>query len=267
MTIVLVHPHPDDEAILTGGLVLHAHVRRRRVVLVTATHGEEGSRRPPGPTDLSSSLAAVRTRELSRACTLLGVDRQVTLGFRDSGLRPPPHGRAAGAFSAVPLHVAAAPIAQILREERPELVVTATPDGTYGHPDHVRACEATMAALDQLRSEGWAPTTVAMVAFPHGLAALLVHGILAFGLRPSGWLLREGSVSGVPGSSTRFILLGSLMPRKRAAVLAHQSQLRGWLGLALRLRPLCRLVFGVERYAVASSPAGAVEPRRLFSYV
>lgn len=264
MTILLVHPHPDDEAILTGGLILQAHAVRRRVVLVTATRGEEGGAAPAATPGGTSTLASIRTRELAEACTLLGVDRQVFLGFRDSGTAGLP---AAPAFSAVPLSQAAAAIAEVLREERPDVVVTATPDGTYGHPDHVRAHDATMAALDRLRLEGWTPATIAMVAFPRGVAALVVHAVLAFGLRPSGWLLREGSVSGLPGTTVRYAPLGGLLPRKRSAMLAHQSQLRGRLGVIVRQPALCRLVFGVERYLVAGSPAGEREARTLFASV
>ena len=264
MTILLVHPHPDDEAILTGGLILQARARGRRVVLVTATRGEEGGAGVPGD---SSSLTSVRTHELAEACAVLGIDRQVFLGFRDSGVRRLPASLAGGAFSAVPLGEAAAPIADVLREERPQVVVTATPDGTYGHPDHIRAHDATFAALDQLRLEGWAPDTVAMVAFPRGVAALVVHAVLAFGLRPSGWLLREARAGGLPGTTVRYAPLGDLLPRKRAAMLAHQSQLRGRLGLMVRQPPLCRLVFGVERYLVAGSPAGEREASRLFAHV
>ena len=267
MTIVLVHPHPDDEAILTGGLILQAHARGRRVVLATATRGEEGGGPREPRLDSSASVASIRTRELELAGELLGVDRQVFLGFRDSGLNPAASALAADAFSAVPLAEAAAPLIELLREERPELVVTATPDGTYGHPDHVRAHDATMAAVDQLRSEGWSPATVAMVAFPHGVAALLVHGLLAFGLRPSGWLLAESSAAGVPGTTVRYTVLGDRMEQKRAAMLAHQSQLRGGIGIIVRIPPLCRLVFGVERYQVAGTPAEAIESRNLFAQV
>lgn len=264
MTVLLVHPHPDDESILTGGLILQAHARHRRVVLVTATRGEEGGGPRAGTPGDGSSLASVRTRELDQARTVLGVDRQVWLGFRDSGVGPAmgPH-----AFSAVPLAEAADPIADALRDERPEVVVTATPDGTYGHPDHVRAHDATLAALDQLRLEGWAPDTIAMVAFPRGVAALVVHAVLAFGLRPSGWLLREASSSELPGTAVRFLPLDDLLPRKRQAMLAHQSQLRGRLRVIVRQPALCRLVFGVERYLVAGRAAGELEDRTLFAHV
>lgn len=263
MTVLFVHPHPDDETFLTGGMILHAHARRRRVVVLTATRGEEGM----GPREGVAELASLRSQELRAACEVLGVDRQVFLGFRDSGLPGTPADPGPDAFSRVPLPEAADPIASILREERPEVVVTSDPDGTYGHPDHVRAHDATMAALARLRSEGWAPATVAMVAFPHRVAALLVHALLAFGLRPAMWLLAEASATEVPDTTVRFTVLGDLWPRKRAAILAHQSQLRGRMGLVGRVSPLCRLVFGAERYLVAGGGAGAVEARNLFAHV
>ncbi len=41
-TMLLVHAHPDDEAISTGGVMMKARAHGHRVVLVTATRGEVG---------------------------------------------------------------------------------------------------------------------------------------------------------------------------------------------------------------------------------
>ena len=41
-TLLLVHAHPDDEAISTGGVMMKAKAHGHRVVLVTATRGEAG---------------------------------------------------------------------------------------------------------------------------------------------------------------------------------------------------------------------------------
>jgi len=64
-----------------------------------------------------------------------------------------------------------------------------------------------------------------------------------------------------------YAVLGRLMEQKRAAILAHRSQLRGGIGIVVRIPPLCRLVFGVERYEIAGTPAEAIESRNLFAHV
>src|SRR5215467_2287 len=85
-TLMLVHAHPDDEAIATGGVMIRAHEGGHRVVLVTATRGEEGEIHNRDEASLRPRLDQVRTEELRRAGEILGVDRQEFLGYRDSGM-------------------------------------------------------------------------------------------------------------------------------------------------------------------------------------
>src|ERR1700737_4682380 len=89
-TLFLVHAHPDDEAIATGGVMLRAHREGHRVVLVTCTRGEEGEIHNMDEAATRPRLAEVRTQELRRACEILGVDRQEFLGYRDSGMAGTP---------------------------------------------------------------------------------------------------------------------------------------------------------------------------------
>ncbi|HYQ74527.1 PIG-L family deacetylase [Cellulomonas sp.] len=98
--------------------------------------------------------------------------------YEDSGMAWVGTGRAgaagdvpAGALVAVPLDVAAARLAGLLRARRPDLVVTYEPGGGYGHPDHVRAHAITMRAVELAAGAGavagedrWAPAVVWAVA-------------------------------------------------------------------------------------------------------
>ena len=111
-------------------------------------------------------LGEVRTEELRRSCAILGVDRQEFLGYRDSGMAGAPSNNDPRAFHAAPLDEAARRVATVMREERPDVVVTYTADGTYWHPDHVKAHSTTVAALDLLRDEGWSPAKFYMHAVP-----------------------------------------------------------------------------------------------------
>src|SRR5687768_15984802 len=83
-TVAFLHAHPDDEAIFTGATMHRLARRGARVVLITATAGEEGPARTPVPP--GRTLAEVRLAELERSCAELGVDRLVLLDHRDSGM-------------------------------------------------------------------------------------------------------------------------------------------------------------------------------------
>ena len=54
-------------------------------------------------------------------------------------------------FWATPVDVAAAKLAEILMEERPQVIMTYNEHGFYGHPDHIQAHRITLAALDDDR--------------------------------------------------------------------------------------------------------------------
>ncbi len=165
-TLLLVHAHPDDEAISTGGAMMKAHADGHRVVLVTATRGEVGEIYNMDEKATRPHLGEVRTKELEKAAGILGVNRSVFLGYRDSGMVGTADNENAKSFHQAPLDEAAGRLEAILREERPEVVVTYAEDGTYGHPDHIKAHQVTNAALDLLEKEGWRPRKLYYTVIP-----------------------------------------------------------------------------------------------------
>jgi len=171
-TLFLVHAHPDDESIGTGGVMLRAKRAGHRVVLVTCTRGEEGEiHNLPGGETLRDRLGEIRTQEMLRAGSILGLDRQEFLGYRDSGMAGIPSNLDPRSFHQAPLEESAERLARLLREERPEVVVTYTADGTYGHPDHIKAHQTTLAALALVSAEGWEPEAVYLHAIPQSAVA------------------------------------------------------------------------------------------------
>src|SRR5947208_8539724 len=82
-TLLLVHAHPDDEAISTGGVMLKAKAHGHRVVLITATRGEVGEIYNMDEESSRPRLGEIRSEELKNAAEILGVDRQEFLGYRD----------------------------------------------------------------------------------------------------------------------------------------------------------------------------------------
>jgi LmbE family N-acetylglucosaminyl deacetylase len=117
--IVTVWAHPDDESYLVAGVMASATDLGAPVTCVTATAGERG-----GPADLEAELAWRRPEELEQALAVLGVDDHVLLGHRDGGCQQ------------VDRLSAATQLALILRDRRPDTVITFGPDGLTGHPDH-----------------------------------------------------------------------------------------------------------------------------------
>lgn len=144
-TLLCVHPHPDDETLACGGVLAMAHARGHRTVVVTCTGGEEGENL--GGVDLQGrSLAAVRRDELAAALQVLGVTVHHWLGYRDSGMAGSPANQHPDAFHRQPLDAAATRLAQLIRNERPDVIVSDHADGTYGHPDHIKAHQVTRRA-------------------------------------------------------------------------------------------------------------------------
>jgi LmbE family N-acetylglucosaminyl deacetylase len=128
-TVVAFHAHPDDEVILTGGTLARAAAAGHRVVLVTATDGR-----------VHNEDDDVRLNELRSSAGILGVHRIECLGYADSGhgpdFYPDPPGRIR--FGRADVDEAAQRLANILRAEHADLLLSYQRNGGYGHRDHVQ---------------------------------------------------------------------------------------------------------------------------------
>src|SRR5215471_20836438 len=221
-TLLLVHAHPDDECVATGGVMLRAHQQGHRVVLVTATRGEEGEIHNMDEASVRPRLGDVRTEELRRSAEILGVDRLEILGYRDSGMAGTPSNDDPRSFHMAHLAEAGERLAAVLREERPDVVVTYTSDGTYGHPDHIKAHHTTLAALDLIEQEGSQPAKLYLSAVPRGLMRQWMERAREAGMElPTGGI----RILGIPDEEiTTVVDVSDLVDRKRAAFEAHVSQ-------------------------------------------
>jgi LmbE family N-acetylglucosaminyl deacetylase len=139
-TILGVWGHPDDEAYLSAAIMAVARDAGQRVVCVTATRGELGTSDPE--TWPPEKLAAERTRELEACLATLGVTEHHWLDYPDGGCdRVDP---------AEPV----ARLVELMREVRPDTVLTFDPVGGTGHVDHIAACEWTTAAFERAALPG-----------------------------------------------------------------------------------------------------------------
>ncbi len=157
LTFLAVHAHPDDEASSTGGVYPLLHDQGVRTVLVTCTNGECGDAldgaKPDADHHDGDAVAEIRRVELDNAVKILGIDRLVRLGYRDSGMMGWPQNADPESFWAADVNDAAKRLAAIIMEERPQVIVTYNEIGFYGHPDHIQANRITLAALELIDYE------------------------------------------------------------------------------------------------------------------
>ncbi|HEX6054391.1 MAG TPA: N-acetyl-1-D-myo-inositol-2-amino-2-deoxy-alpha-D-glucopyranoside deacetylase [Intrasporangium sp.] len=174
--IVLVHAHPDDETLTCATTMAHHAARGDEVHVVTCTLGEEGEVIPADLRHLEGHaddlLAPHRRGELSAALAalgahghLLGEDGLGARRYRDSGMAGSEAAARPGAFVNADLTEAGAALAGLLRDLRPDALVTYDPEGGYRHPDHIQAHRLTRAALDQL-SDGELPARTYEIRIP-----------------------------------------------------------------------------------------------------
>ncbi len=202
--ILLVHAHPDDESISNAATMARYASEGVQVTLVTCTAGEEGEILMPEIEHLASDrddgLGEHRVVELEEAMKILGVTDHRFLGgpfhYRDSGMQWGPDGHAApldesreGTFWHADLTEAANLLVEVIREVRPQVLVTYDEFGGYGHPDHIQAHRvatyaASLAGMRSYRRDLGEPWDIAKVywsvmsatAFREGLRTLREAG-------------------------------------------------------------------------------------------
>ena len=154
--LLAVFAHPDDETFRCGGTLALLAQRGVRVQVLTATRGQAGSRGNP-PLCAPEELSAVRENELRCACAALGIQPPILLDYQD------------GQLSEADPERIVSEILAVIREVRPQMILTYGPDGVSGHPDHIAigrfAAEAFRRAADMV--------ALHTIAVPRSLAETL----------------------------------------------------------------------------------------------
>ncbi|MEV1293303.1 N-acetyl-1-D-myo-inositol-2-amino-2-deoxy-alpha-D-glucopyranoside deacetylase [Pseudonocardia sp. NPDC049635] len=278
--LLLVHAHPDDETLTTGGTIArYVAEPDTGVTVVTCTLGEEGevigSELAELAPDRGDQLGGYRIRELESALAALGGPDHRFLGgaarWRDTGMVLAGHGTRAAlppqlhprAFAtADPFGAQLAELLEIVDEVRPQVLVSYAADGTYGHPDHVRAHELTVAAAAAR------PDVVAKLYFAVRSTAELDAGLTALRAASGGETgLRWPEPDEHPGHDvtavTTRIDVDAYGAERIAAMRAHATQIDvrtgpGWTAFAMS-NGIAQPLLGVEEFVLADAPAGCSE--------
>lgn len=272
--LLLVHAHPDDETIGTGAAMAKYAAEGVAVTLVTCTLGEEGEVLVPDlehlAADQTDALGEHRIGELAEAMRLLGVSDHRFLGgpgrFRDSGMMGVPSNERDDCFWRADLLDAATSLVEVIREVRPQVVVTYDDFGGYGHPDHIQAHRVTHYAVALAESASfrpdlgpaWSVAKVYWTAFPRSIVR---EGILALREQGSDSDFAAMDPDDIPFACedsliTTAIEANEFTDAKMAALAAHRTQVTVDGGFFALSNNLGSQVWGTEYFRLARGQLG-----------
>lgn len=262
--LLSVHAHPDDEASKGASTVARYKAEGVRAVLVTCTGGEEGDILNPvmDRPEVRADLHGVRMRELEAAAALIGYDDVVLLGYRDSGMPGSEANARPEAFANADLDEAVARLVEIIRRERPQVILTYGDDQQgYPHPDHLRVHDISVPAFDLAGNPTYRPdlgdpfTPLKMYysVWTRARISAMHEKFIELGLESpftEEWFSRPNHDDRV----TTVIDIGPWFDVRLEALLAHATQVDPdsafWFGLP---REVARTVHPVEEYILGRS--------------
>ena len=250
-TLLAVFAHPDDEAFGVGGTLARYASEGCDVYLVSATRGEAGEISIPSLAT-KANLAYVREQELRCACQAYGIHPPIFLDYVD------------GQMTIVNQGQAVAKLVRIIRELRPQVLITFGPEGIYGHYDHIVAHRWATIAAELSADAACFPEQVAGTCQPHAIdklyfSVLSEEAAAALGENGKPMAVMMDGVpfymaSYKPGQITTVIDISAHVEAKLRAVHCHATQTgagRFADDLEMMQNPLfCRETFILSRSSV-----------------
>lgn len=227
LCLLAILAHPDDESFRCGGTLARLAQWGVRVQVLTATRGEAGAR--GDPPCRPEELGAVREAELRCACRALGIEPPLLLDYPD------------GALMQVNADEPIARILAVIRQMRPQVLLTWHTEGVSGHPDHIAVSRWTTLAFERAAVLGRdAPTALYQMVVPKSVAQAMGFDQL----RP------------VPDEQVALAVdVLSVWEQKQAAIRCHRTQIEESPILAALLERQ-RLFLGTEHFVRAGRRSG-----------
>ena len=250
--LLTVHAHPDDEASKGSATVAKYAAAGARTVLVSCTGGEAGEvlNKAMDTPEVVANLPAIRAQELQASVAAIGYTSVHLLGYHDSGMPGTDWNQRPDNFHNAPLDEAVGKLVAIIRAERPQVIITYA-DGRagYAHPDHLRVHDISGPAFDAAGDPGqypslgepWQPLKLYYSGGSMSLRRMqaLTRLYAAMGEENpfAQWQARRrerGLPEIPPDRVTTMIDVGDFLGARRAALLAHRTQIDpegAWLRL------------------------------------
>jgi mycothiol S-conjugate amidase len=260
--LLTIHAHPDDESSKGGGSVARYAAEGVGTALVCCTGGEAGSilNTAVDHPEMQTRLAEIRRAELTAATQHLGYQRVWMLGYRDSNS---PASGEPGTFAAAPLADTVRALVRIIRQERPQVIVTYSDNQRgYQHPDHLRVHEASVPAYTAAGDPtfhpelgaAWTPQKLYYVVWSRARLVAQHEAFLRLGLtspfKAERWQRRES----MDHRLTSKVFIGDHWEQVQEALRAHATQIDPqspyWFGLPATV---ARTTYPYDDYILAHS--------------
>jgi mycothiol S-conjugate amidase len=271
LCLLTIHAHPDDEASKGSATVAKYAAAGVHTVLVCCTGGEAGEvlNKAMDAPAVVANLPAIRAQELKASAAIIGYAAVHRLGYHDSGMPGTDWNERPNNFLNAPAQEAIGRLVAIIRAERPHVIVTYA-DGRqgYAHPDHLRVHDISGPAFDAAGDptqypelgEPWQPLKMYYVGGGMSVRRMQALTPLFEALGEENPLAqwqrrrRERGLPEIPPNPvTTLIDVGDFLPVRRAALLAHRTQIDpegAWLRLP---DDALRKAFPWEEYELARS--------------
>lgn len=274
--------HPDDESFGPAGTIVHYARQGIAVHYICATRGEAGHVHP-GLLNGGTSLAELRTQELQCAARHLGLAGIHFLGYHDSGMANAPENQNPACLFQAPVEDVVEKITGLIRQIRPQVVLTFDPTGGSFHPDHVKMNRATTLAFHAAGNRArfahqaeqglvpYQPQKLYYMVFPLGWVKFAIRILPFFGQDPAAMgqnkdINLKQMVDQEPLAVTTRINISPYLDASERAALCHVSQISG--GYSQFPRFLRKWLLRFDRYARIVPPfEGQRMERDLFAGV
>jgi LmbE family N-acetylglucosaminyl deacetylase len=258
-TLLAVLAHPDDESFGPGGTLARYADEGTAVHIAIATDGVAGSV-VEAYKDKRRELAAVREKELEAAVSVLGGTLH-NLGYRDSGYINDPANGHPKAFIQADEQEAVGKVVQLMRQYRPQVVLTHDETGGYFHPDHIMCWKITNAAFHaagdasqfpEIGPEPFQPERLYYTAFSNRWVKFAIFMMRLRGKDPTRWGRNQDidmtKVGADPSQITTVIDYRSYWDVKMAASAQHTSQGGGTSFSRMLPAWLQKQIFGYDSF-------------------
>ena len=244
-----------------------------RVALVCATDGAEGDILNPrmDKPGVKERMAELRYEELQTACDILGVEEIYHLGYRDSGMPGTDSNKRPEAFWNADPEEAVGKLVEIIRKERPEVILSYDESKGYEHPDHIRIYEWGRRAFEEAgdpdkfpdAGEPWAPSKLYYFAtFTKKRMRILHDAALGEGVESpfAGFLDHWDEMGFEDPEVTTQVDVSDFLELRTKALLAHATQIDPdsfWFAIPDDLQ---RRVYPWEDYTLVASSVDTPTP-------